>query len=426
MHVNLNELLFFTNKSKKLYIMRKLLLLLVLFAPASIFAQAYQLNLQGTRQIGKGSTGLAQPTDATSLFTNPGSAVFLESNDITVGITPAISKGRFTDANTNAVSESDNPVKPPFNASAVFGNAEGNWRFGISIFTPFGSPNKWKEGSAGRFEIKEIDLLSVSFQPTVSYKINDKLGIGVGLAYTFGTVDIQRDLPVQFPNGSFADTQIKSDAHGFNVNAGLYYRASDKVSLALTYRSPLDMKSSGGKATFNVPASLQGNFPNQDIKATLPLPQIFGIGVSYKPAEEWVVNAEAYLSDWHHYDEIDIEFQEAPVAGEESTTLLRHYKQGYSFRGGVEYLPNKKYELRAGFIVSLSPIKEAYVSPDVPDGNRINPTIGGSYKFSDKFRMDAALLMEFIHRTTNTSVAGINGTYNYDLFFPSIGLTYSL
>lgn len=405
--------------------MKKLLFFMLMLTPLWMFSQAYQLNLQGTRQIGKGSTGMAQPTDATSLFTNPGSAAFLEKNDATLGVTLAFSKGNFTDANTNVVSKTDNPVKTPFNVSAVFGNPEGKWRYGLTVFTPFGSTNKWEPGSAGRFETKEISLLSISIQPTVSYKINDQWGVGLGLAYTYGQVDIRRDLPVQFNDGRFGDTQIEADANGFNINAGVYYKPNDKLALALTYRSPLKMKSTGGTVNFDVPESVAGNFPNQGIKAALPLPQIFGLGASFKPHENWVINAEAYLSDWSDYDIIDIEFEEHPVAGETSSQLIRHYEQGYSFRLGGEYLPGKNYELRAGVMFSVSPIKEEYMSPDVPDAFRINPSVGGSYIISDNFRIDGAILMEFIHRESHNIVSDINGTYNFDLFLPSIGLTYS-
>lgn len=409
--------------------MRKLLfILLVLTAPAGLFAQAYQLNLQGTRQIGKGSTGLAQPTDATALFTNPASAAFLEENGITVGITPALTKGNFTDGYSNEKFDTDNPVEIPFNFSAAFGNPEGKWRYGLSVYTPFGSTNKWEKGAAGRFDTKEISLLSISIQPTVSFKISEKWGIGVGLTYTYGNVDIRRDENILLGNGDFLETRIKSDANGFNVNAGLFYKPSEKVALAFTYRSPLDMKASGGTATFSAPSYLQGSeFPeggSTGIKATLPLPQIFGLGATYTPNEFWAFNGEAYMSDWSRYDIINIELEEE-VNGKTSDQLIRHYDKGYSIRFGAEYLSGKKYELRAGFIVSATPIHENYASPDVPDANRISPSIGGSYIFSDHFRVDAAFLAEFIHRETHNTETDIKGTYNYNLFFPSLGLTYN-
>lgn len=404
--------------------MKKILAGLLLLAPIGAFAQAYQLNLQGARQIGKGSTGIAQPTDATALFTNPGSAAFLSGNDVTMGISPVISKGSFTDVNTDVISNTDNPVVTPFNLSAVYGTKSGKLKFGLSVYTPFGSSMRWKPGSAGRFDIKEISLLSISFQPTVSYRITKKLGIGIGFIYTYGHVAIKKDLPVQFLDGTFGDASINANANGFGFNAGLYYAASDKLALGLTYRSGLNMKTNAGTVTFNVPASLQSNFLNQGIDAELPLPQIFGLGLTYKPSQHWAVNAEGYLSDWSNYDTIRVNYEQQPVAGASYSDMIRDYKTGYSVRLGAAYLSGKSYELRAGLIYSISPIQDGFLSPDVPDANRLNPSIGASYNITQRFRLDAALLAEFIYRKDHNLISGIDGTYNFHLIIPSVGLTY--
>lgn len=405
--------------------MKKLLLMAFLSLPIGLFAQSYQLNLQGTRQIGKGSTGMAQPTDATALFTNPGSATFLKENDITGGLTVALSQGKFTDGSTNVESKTDNPNKTPFNLAATFGNPEGNWRFGLAVYTPFGLTNAWEKDAETRFEASKMSLLSVSVQPTASYKITEKLGIGAGFIYTYGRVDIRRDLPVNFQNGDFGESQLKGTAYGFGVNAGLYYEASEKVSLALTYRSSMTMKADDSDAYFNVPGSLESSFPDQNFEAKLPLPQIFGVGATYRPTEEWVLNGEVFLSDWHKYDTINVHFKDAPVNGEDGIDLVRNYHQGYSFRVGAEYLPlDKDYELRAGIMHNRTPIAKDMINPDVPDANRMAFSVGGSYKFSQKLRADLSLLYEPIHRKGTNKLTDLNGTYNYDLLFPSIGLTY--
>ncbi|HTO17075.1 MAG TPA: outer membrane protein transport protein [Edaphocola sp.] len=405
--------------------MRKLLTGMLFLSPLALFGQGYQLNLQGARQVGMGSTGLANPNDATALFTNPGSAVFVEDNGITIGGTAAFSKGTFTDANSNVVNHSDNPIVTPFFASGIYGSKNGKWKYGISVYTPFGSAMKWEPESVGRFETREISLVSVSFQPTVSYKVTEKLGLGVGLSYTYGHVNIQKDVPVQFLNGNFGDANIDAKAGGFGVNTGLYFKATDKLALAFSYRSRIKMESTSGTATFNVPESIASNFPNQDITATLPLPQVFGVGATYKFCNDFKMNAEVYLSDWTKYDTVRVNYTEQPVAGENSSDLVRDYKYGYSARVGAEYTPERRYELRAGLMYSVSPIQKGYVNPDVPDANRINPSIGGSYVFSKNFKLDLALLAEFVNRKDKNVISGIYGTYNFTILLPTIGLTYN-
>lgn len=404
--------------------MKKLLSSMLLLAPIGLFAQGYQLNVQGTRQIGKGSTGLADPTDATAMFTNPGSTAFLAQNDVTVGVTAAFANGTFTDANSNVVSKSDNPIVTPFNLSASYGKKDSKWKYGIAIYTPFGSSMNWEPGSVGRFETKAISLTSVSFQPTVSYRLTPKLGLGIGLLYTYGHVKINKDLPVQFGNGDFGDAAIDAKAGGFGVNAGLYYAINKHWSVAATYRSATDMKTTSGTAKFNVPASLTSTFQNQTVNAELKLPQIFGVGLSFKPNKNWTMNLEGYLSDWRKYDTVRINYEQSPVAGSTSSDLIREYKIGYSLRAGVEYLSDAKYELRAGLMYSLSPIQNGYLNPDVPDANRLNPSLGASYNISKRFRIDAGVLAEFINRKDNNVISGINGTYRFDIILPSLGLTY--
>lgn len=404
--------------------MKRLLTGLLFFSPLCMLGQGYQLNLQGTRQIGMGSTGIANPKDATSLFYNPGSSAFAGSNNVALGISPAISKGSFTDANSGKITYADNPVVTPFNASVLLGNPNSRFRYGLAVYTPFGSTMNWEKGSAGRFDVRKISLVSVAVQPTVSYKLTDRLGIGAGFVYGYGHVNIQKDVPVSFSNGDFGTAEINARANSYGFNAGLYYEFSKQFSGGLTYRSALKMKTASGTAKFNVPTGAASNFPDQGINAKLPLPQVFGVGFSYKPNDKLTINLDGTLSDWTPYDTIHVYYGTAPVAGESEAELIRNYKHGFSVRVGGEYKISRQWEARAGFIVSKSPIKDQYVAADVPDANRVNPTLGLSYICSPRWRIDAGFMYEHITRQSKNVVTNIDGTYKFNLYIPTIGLTY--
>lgn len=405
--------------------MKRLLSALLLLSPTLIFAQAYQLNLQGTRQIGMGSTGIADPQSGVSLVFNPGSSAFTKENSATFSISPAITKGTFTDAKSGHVSNTNNPVVTPFGASVLLGDPNGRVRYGLVVYTPFGSTMNWDKDATVNFDVRKISLLTVVAQPTISYKVTDKLGIGAGFVYGYGHVDIERDLPVNFQDGSFGSAKITSAANSFGVNAGIYYEFSKQFSAGVTYRSPLNMKTtSGGKVEFNVPASLAANFPNQKIKAELPLPAIWGIGFSYKPTDKLTINVDGTMSNWKPYDTIIIHYQSAPVAGENETELIRKYGKGYSARLGVEYKVSPKFDARAGVYYSKSPISNQYIAADVPDANRVNPSVGVSYHVSHRFVLDAAFLYEHVNRKSANVITNVDGTYKFNLYFPSIGFTY--
>lgn len=403
--------------------MKKLIAVLLGLSPLALLAQGYQLNLQSVRQTAMGSTGVALPQDASALYFNPGSAAFLSSNSVSGGVFPVISKGIFTDRASSKVNTADNPLVTPLYVHALFGNPQSRVRYGLSVYTPYGSTMKWKNDFTGHFEITKISLLSVAIQPTVSVKVTDKLGIGAGFVYGYGHLDLKKDLPINESITQFSTAEITTAANSVGYNIGAYYNFSDKLSAGVTYHSALKMKSSNGKATFDAPASLAAQFPNQGIKATLPLPDNLSIGLSYKPNKKLTLAADFVTANWKPYDTITIQYSQH-TANLTDTKLVRLYKRAYSYRIGAQYKFNNQWDGRVGLSYNKSPIPNDLVNPDVPDADRLNPSVGLGYTVSPKFRIDASFLYEHIKRSGENRLSHITGDYKFNLFLPGIGLTY--
>ena len=82
---------------------------------------------------------------------------------------------------------------------------------------------------------------------------------------------------------------------------------------------------------------------------------------------------------------------------------------------------NEKLFVRAGTSVSLTPIKDGYVTPELPDANRINLMAGVGYKISKCFAVDASYTFEHFTRKDNNIALGLNGTYK--TYISAIGLS---
>ncbi|QES89415.1 OmpP1/FadL family transporter [Rhizosphaericola mali] len=405
--------------------MKKLILSLVSFVPMAIFAQGYQLNLQSVKQSGMGGVGAAGTLNATSLYYNPGSSAFLEQNSIAAGVSGVASYGTFTDKASGNETKASNPFVTPFNANILLGNPAGRIRYGLSIYTPFGSTMKWNDNFTGHYEITKISLISVAFQPTVSFKVTDHFGIGAGFVYGYGHITLDKDLPINESDGSFATGNISTKANSYGYNIGAYYKFSEKFSIGATYRSALKMKANNGKADFDVPASLASQFPDQKITARLPLPNNWTFGVKYTPNNKWMFAADFMTSNWKPYDTITIHYTEQ-TANLTDTKLVRLYKRGYSYRLGAQYTVDDQWQVRAGISYNKSPIPNDLVNPDVPDANRVIPSVGLSFRTSNKFVLDASFLYEHIKRSGENRLSHINGDYKFNLFIPSVGFTYQL
>lgn len=404
--------------------LKKLTVMLIASSPFAFMAQGYQVNLQGQVQQGMGGAGTACVQDGAVLFFNPGGASFLKGNTVNVGVTPTMEKGIYLDNNTNMKNETNSPVSYPFAAYGVFGKDSSRFKFGLAIYTPFGSTVEWKDGWQGRFALTRLQLQSIFFQPTISYKLTSKLGIGAGFVYSNGKVDLQRDLPIVDNSGTQSHAQLKGNANGYGFNAGIYFKPFDKLSIGLTYRSQVNMKVNSGDATFTVPASVASNFPNGKFKATLPLPQVVTLGLAVKPTSKLTFALDINYIGWKVYDTLAFDYANN-TSSLPDTKSPRHYKNTMAFRLGGQYMIMDKLAVRLGAAYGISPIQNGYVTPETPDANRVNYTVGLGYTITKNFGVNASFLFTQLKRKDTNIETGLSGTFKTYVFAPGLSLFYN-
>lgn len=399
--------------------------ILVLFSPLLIRAQGFQVNVQGQVQQGMGGAGTGLVQDGAVLFYNPGAASFFKGNTVNAGVSPTIPNGMFMDANTNQTYRTSSPVSFPFAAYALYGVKDtSKLKFGLAVYTPFGSTVEWEEGWAGRFALTRLQLQAIFYQPTVSYKITDKLGIGAGFVYASGKVNLQRDLPVVDANGNFGHAELDGKANGIGFNAGIYFKPIEKLSLGLTYRSKVDMSVESGQATFNVPAALAANFPNGKFTATLPLPQVITLGIGFMANQKLSFALDVNYVGWKAYDTLAFDY-EVNTATLKDTKSPRMYENSLAFRLGGQYKVTDKFAARLGIAYGMTPVQDGYQTPETPDANRINYTIGVGYNLGRGFGVDASFLFTTLKREGTNIETQLNGTYKTNVCIPGLSLHYN-
>jgi long-chain fatty acid transport protein len=404
--------------------MKRIVVLLTICSPFLLKAQGFQVSLQGQKQQAMGGTGTAMVQDAASLFYNPGATSFLDKNGVSVGVSPVISHVQFIDSYTSGTAETKSPVGFPFTAYAVFGKKDSKLKYGLAAYTPFGSTIDWQDGWSGRFITTHLQLSTIYIQPTMSYKLSDKLGIGAGFVYGTGKVGIERDMPVMDNDGNYGKAALSGSGHGFGFNAGIYYKPSDKISFGATYRSGVDMKMSKGKAAFTVPASLAASFPSGNFSSSLPLPKIISVGIAYQACKNLLVSFEGSMVGWKTYDTLSFDF-------EQNTDQLadikspRNYQNTFAYRAGIQYSINSKLDARAGLKYLVSPIRDGYVTPETPDATHLNYSAGLGYKLSSKLSMDMSFTYQPMKRTDTNLENQLSGTYKTYIFIPGISINYN-
>lgn len=409
--------------------MRKILCILALFAAvaSSALAGGYQVNLQGQRQTAMGNTGVGLSYDASSIFFNPGALSFLERNSLVLGASMVNAQVKYLGvAPSIYTAETENIPGMPFFLYGSY-NITDKLTAGIGVYTPYGSSVAWEDDWSGRFALEQISLRAIFVQPTLSYQITDQLGIGAGFQYVFGSVNLQRAIPITDQNGNDGHVELKGGASGIGFNVGTFYKPSDKLSFGLSYRSTVNMAVDGGDAIFNVASGAASLFPTTTFDSELPLPGVANIGVGVLPTDKLTLSFEVSMTFWSAYEELKFEYAE-PIAGENETVADRNYEDAFTVKLGAEYMLNDNFAVRGGFYYDQTPVKDGYMTPETPDSDAIGLTVGAGYKVGENFQIDLSCL--FLNRAERTNIAadgsdGIDGTFKASAIVPGFALGYS-
>ncbi|GAB2947088.1 outer membrane protein transport protein [Hymenobacter coalescens] len=395
-------------------------------------AGGFQVTLAGQKNNGMGGVGTGLALDQASMFYNPGALAMVRERGVQIGANATLARSAFRAQYGGTERQLDNTVTTPFNAYASFGPAEGKWKAGLAVYTPFGSKLDYADGWEGRTSLTSIDLASVFVQPTVSYAITDNLSVGAGLvALAYGAVNLQRD--IQDPAGGHIELDGKTDTK-FGWNAGIYFKPSDKLSFGISHRSKVDATVKGGDATITgVAPTLQSRFTATEFDVTLPLPATTTIGIGIMPTEKLTVGFDVNYVTWSRYQNLTFTFNQ-PLNGSNVSSSRREYQDALTFRVGGQYQVTDGLTVRLGGSYDESPVKDGFVTPETPDNDRLGLTGGASYKVGEHFGIDVSAQFVSIKKRTQTYDELLNngtandrvaGTYKTNIVIPGVGLSYT-
>ncbi|WP_303309446.1 OmpP1/FadL family transporter [Hymenobacter sp. BT730] len=406
-----------------------------LLAATAATAGGFQVSLAGIKNNGMGGVGAGLALDQASMFYNPGALAMVRERGVQMGANATFARQAFRAEFGGDERNLRNSVVNPFSLFAGFGPAEGKWKAGIAVYTPFGSNLRYADGWEGRFSLTDIDLKSVFVQPTVSFAVTDQLSVGLGVAVlAYGSVNLQRDIPVTNSQGQYGHVELDGQAeHKVGLNAGVFFKPSEKLSVGVSYRSKIDATVEGGDVTFsNLPASAKASFQGTEFGVTIPLPATTTIGIGVMPTEKLTVALDVNHVQWSKYRSLDFTFN-GPVGGATSSTSKRFYQDALTLRLGGQYKLTDAFTVRAGGSYDMSPVKDGYVSPETPDADRIGVTAGASYKAGEHFSVDISTQFISLQKRTQTQQDLLNnkttdrvaGTYKTQIVIPGIGLNYT-
>jgi long-chain fatty acid transport protein len=405
--------------------MRKLLLIALAMVPLLSFAQGFQVNLEGQKQIGMGHTGVGTLQDGASVFFNPGALAMLPENYFQAGVSPLFYKSDFNPSGTNVQDYNASKTAYPFTFYGAWGPKDSRWKIGMGIYTPFGGLTDWGNTWQGKYALESLNLKAIYFQPTLSVRLTDAISIGAGFVYNAASVDLTQALPLSGSSGQDGQAELKGNGHGYGWNAGIFIKASKELTIGFTHRSGVSTTISDGNAIFTVPASLSSSFPQPNtFSSTIPLPATNAIGFGFYPTKQWTIAFDANLYGWNVYKSLAFNYK-TNTPELQDTNEPRDYKNAVALRAGAQYKYKDKWAFRFGGGYATTAVNDGYVTPEAPDANRVYGTLGLGYTMAKHLDLDVSFEYEHLMARTQTNTyTNLSGTFETNVYIPGISLAY--
>ncbi len=231
------------NRANKFIVAGCLALLLGFGVSSNARAAGFLIYDVSAEALGKGSAVTAGVNEPSAVFFNPAGLAHMEGYQFSLGTVWVNATAEFEDAATGEKTKAI-PRKGGFFLPTIYGMARLNeWMsVGLGVYTIFGLGIEWPYDWTGREHSIMADIETVTFSPTVSFRINKKFSFAVGLNVVRGVVDMTNGLPEAIGG----HVQIGGATFGFGAHAALMYRPiPNKLQFGITYHSRVKLAFNG-------------------------------------------------------------------------------------------------------------------------------------------------------------------------------------
>lgn len=339
------------------------------------------------RSMAGAYTGLAD--DPSAIFYNPAGITQLDGNQLSAGFLIPIIRGHFESDGTSGIPGTSQGDETHIKDQLfIIPNLYFTYRIndklslGIGEYTTFGLGFEWPDSFEGRFGPGGIngEIQTMTLNPVAAYKVMDSLSLSFGARLQRAKINLKNNIFI----ASGVDevrSEIAGDNIGIGWNAGLLYKINEELSMGLSYRSAMKHSFCDLDVGFSPQIEMLGSFPigilntKADLDVTLPQFASFGFAWSKGP---FTMTFDGYWWDWSEIDRLAFKLHD-PVAGQKSLEIPMNWENTWSWAIGGEYIINaldRDISLRAGIMYDKCPTPDETVGLSGFQGSNILYCLG--------------------------------------------------
>lgn len=434
--------------------MKALVAVIGALGSATSHAAAFQLlegNASGLGNAYAGSAAVAE--DASTVFFNPAGMTLLPGRNVAFSVDLVRPSAKFHDQGSTAAL---------LQGVGSNGGDAGDWAaipagyltwqlneritLGLGLGAPFGLKTHYSDDWAGRFLAIKSEIKTINVNPSLAFKVNDQLSVGVGVNFqrieadltslvNYSAVIAQASGGVLLLPGVAGRARIEGDDTTWGWNIGVMYQLTPETRLGAAYRSKMDYKLKGSASFDGADSgSVGGNaiiagFNGQragSVTADVELPDVATLSVYQKISDRWAMMGDISWTGWSVLQELRID----NTNGINVTTEELKWRDTWRVAFGGTYAYNDALSLKFGLAWDQTPVRANSRLPRVPDEDRVWVSLGLQWRPNATSAVDVGYAHLFVKDASinaNGGNAAAKGTLvgEYDNSVDILGVQYS-
>jgi long-chain fatty acid transport protein len=393
-------------------------------------ASGYNFGSQSVSAQGTAHANAAEAADPTTIYYNPAGMSLLDGDQISVGVTGVFPSSSFTNnGSVNALGHATTGTDGGrYAPSAVVAptlylshQVNDTVNIGLGIFVPYGAKLNYGTNWVGRYALESINLQTLNFNPSISFKLDERQSIGFGISAQYMKADLQKAVDTSTllylaglnnTDAALPDGQAKfsADGWGYGFNLGYMFKLDDHTRFGLAYRSEIH-QTLKGNATWEFSGlsgsqqdGVNSDFHNSSAQTKVVTPQSASASFYHDLTDKLAVMGDATWTGHSSMQNIDIQFT---GTSEGDLRINQNWKNSWLFALGANYKYNDSLLLRTGVAYDQTPVPNDQLrDPALPDADRYWLSLGANYKFSKQSSVDLSYSYVFF-KTVNTDYADV-------------------
>lgn len=371
-------------------------------------ASGFQLTEQNASGLGNAYAGQgAVAENASTIFFNPAGMTQLKDREVSAGLTAVGTNFDFSDKSSSVGALANTGNGGNGGGWGLIPNGYLSWAInkdlyvGVGFGAPFGMKTEYNNPWVGAAQATKFDVKTYNINPSVAYRVNDKVSLGVGLNFQRLDAEYTRQVAVNSVVNAASGLKLNLTDDAWGWNAGALFTLSPATKVGVSYRSEVkyDLK---GQIAVASSSSTVVNAGSSAAKADLTLPGTFSLSVAQQLSDRWQMMGDVTWTGWSSIPKLDVirAAQTAlyvpgvvgQLAGATAQTLDTDFRDTWRVGLGGTYKYSDAWKLKFGIAYDQTPVKGAATRlVSLPDNNRLWLSTGAQWLPSKTSTIDLGI-----------------------------------